>query len=418
MQTNYATQSATLQAAADDVRVEELQGREHVVAPVTLVREMVLKGELLPFEEIQRTQLAWNGKPGTISHPKNQDGEFLPASAPSQFESHVAATLFDVDTSSANRALEGEIWIDRERSAAVADALDRDDPAELLEDGETVEVSIGYWYNRHDFEGEFEGDEYDGVQHNVQPDHLALLPNATGECSVEDGCGAGRADPAGTAMTAPPLASYSAVEDDVDGDGSPGLGWLQNGLQRLGFGGQCGDCGGACNDPGESSSTNDNDDDPDPDSDMNDRTQKLAEQSAFDAETLSEWDDDQLDALEESLDASTDDPGDGTGAGDDPDNEVLERIEELQEEQQALREQLNQQDEERRTELVAQIQANSSLEEEQLPEDVDALEALANEVAPSAGVYAGVSGGASAQAASGGEDFQIGVGDRYLEEDN
>lgn len=404
MQTQYATQSVTL-AAADDVRTEELLGREHVVAPVTLVREMVLKGEFLPFEEIEATQLAWNAKPGTISHPRNDAGDFVPASHPSQYESHKAATLFDVETSSAGRSLDGEIWVDRERSAQVAASLDRDDPADLLLDGDTVEVSVGYWYQRFEADGEFDGTEFDAVQVGIQPDHLALLPNAEGECSIENGCGAGRDDAAGAAM-----ASSAGL--------STPLSMLQRGADRLGlsFGAACADCGGSCDahDTEESTATT-----TDTESAMNDQITRLAEHSAFDAETLEAWEESQLDALEESLDldANDTDRPDGTDPSD-PDAQTNDQLtaDDVQDiVESALEADRKQRTEPQRQDLIQEIQAHTSLEADQLPEDVEALEALAAEVTPTGGVYAGAAG--TATSATGADsDMPIGVGDRYLEE--
>lgn len=403
MQANYATQSAKLGVNADDVRVEDLRGEEHVVAPVNMVREMVLKGEFLPLEEIEATQLAWNAKPVTITHPTNQSGDFVPASHPDRYESHVAGSTFGVETSSQNRALEGEVWINRERSAAIAENLGRDDPAEMLLDGETVEVSIGYHYQRFEADGEHDGDGYDAVQVGIQPDHLALLPNGTGECSVEDGCGAGRDDAAGAAMT--------------DQTAAPSI--IQRGAQRLqslgiNFGANCDGCGGTCGaHDGEESTPNQ-----DPTDTMNERITKLAENSAFDAETLEGWDDSQIDALEESLDLSDDDPGasDGTQDGQ-QNNQDLTRDAVQEIVQGALEEDRKQRTKQQREELVGEITANSSLEEEQLPDDLEALEALRDEVTPQGGVYAGRSGGASnTQNNDDGSDIPVGVGDRYLEE--
>ena len=56
-------------------------------------------------------------------------------------------------------------------------------------DGDIIEVSTGYFADKLDESGEFEGEEYDGVQINLRPDHLAILPNTIGACSVDDGCG-------------------------------------------------------------------------------------------------------------------------------------------------------------------------------------------------------------------------------------
>ncbi|MDL5361359.1 DUF2213 domain-containing protein [Halalkalicoccus sp. NIPERK01] len=411
MQSKYATQSATLAAQADEVRTEDLRGREHVVAPVTLVQEMVLKGEFLPLEEIEATQLAWNAKPSTITHPTNQSGDFVPASSPAQFESHAVATLFDVEASSASRALEGEVWIDRERSATVAEDLDRDDPAEMLLDDETVEVSVGYWYQRFEADGEHNGTEFDAVQVGVQPDHLALLPNSTGECSIEDGCGAGRDDAAGAAMNTQSGAPTSILQ------------WGAQRLQNLGidFGGACDGCGGTCDaHDGGGSDPNDTEDT------MNDRIRELAEQSAFDAETLEEWDEDDLASLEASLDTSNSNNDGGSPTnndnGADTDDAVLEEL-------QSLREEMVTEDdvetivsqkatEDKREDLIQDLVAHTGKDPEDYEDwGTEQLEAHAEVVVPNGGVYAGRSGGASSQSNSNdGSDIPIGVGDRYLEE--
>ncbi|AFZ73033.1 DUF2213 domain-containing protein [Natronobacterium gregoryi] len=410
MQANYATQSATLGANADDVRVEELRGQEHVVAPVNMVREMVLKGEFLPLEEIEATQLAWNAKPATITHPTNQSGDFVPASHPDRYESHVTAQVFGVETSSQSRTLQGEVWINRERSSEVADDLDRDDPAEMLLDGETVEVSVGYWYERFEADGEHDGNEFDAVQVGIQPDHLALLPNGTGECSIEDGCGAGRDDAAGAAMTQAQTAAPSIIQRGAQR------------LQSLGidFGANC-DCGGTCGaHDGSGGSTSNND----PENTMNERIQTLAEHSAFDAETLEEWDESQLDALEESLDIADDGSGGQAQNNNGTDDAVLEEIQSLREDmvtEDDVDELVSQRvKEDEREELVSQITAQSSFDEDDLDgHSLESLEKLADEVTPQGGVYAGrAGGGSSTQNNDGGSDIPVGVGDRYLEEAN
>lgn len=200
----FATQSANLRVHSDEVRLETHDGRDHVVADCTLVREMVLKGQLLPFGEIQRTALAWNGAPVTVSHPTTDDGEFLPASQDAEaFETYATGRLFNVEADENSRALVGEVWLDADRAEQSAEALGRDDPAALLEEGEgPLEVSTGYWYRQENASGEYDGEEYDAVQMDVQPDHLAVLPNSEGECSLEDGCGLARPDDGSAAAAA------------------------------------------------------------------------------------------------------------------------------------------------------------------------------------------------------------------------
>lgn len=57
------------------------------------------------------------------------------------------------------------------------------------------EVSTGYNIQRAEPDGgRYNGSYYDYVQRGIGLDHLALLPDEMGDCSVEDGCGLGRAN--------------------------------------------------------------------------------------------------------------------------------------------------------------------------------------------------------------------------------
>lgn len=401
MSRQFATHSVDLAANADAVRTEQLNGREHVVAPVTAVQEMVLKGEFLAFEEIERTALAWNANPATTTHPTNANGEFVPASAPDQHESHVIGRLFDFEPNAEERALEGEVWLDRERSAAVAEDLGRDDPAQLLLDGETVEVSTGYWYERQETTGAHNGAEYTATQHNIQPDHLAMLPNAEGECSIEDGCGAGRSETGTNADTGATAQAYAAGADREAAHSH-----LKRGLSLLGLTSGCG-CDGCVSDS-DVSTDNDDSGHETPDETMSDRIETLAEQTAFDAEALGDMAEEQLDALEatlEGVDTETDTNSDTTEAGGADDDvtaeadaddlaeqvaaQVLDQVDERLESFE------REQTEEERESLIGQIAAQTGDDPETYEDwSLDQLETFAENVSPQGGVYAGRAGAA------------------------
>jgi 2'-5' RNA ligase len=53
-------------------------------------------------------------------------------------------------------------------------------------------VSIAYFCDFEQAAGEFGGEAYSAIQRNLRPDHVALLPDEIGSCSVLDGCGANR----------------------------------------------------------------------------------------------------------------------------------------------------------------------------------------------------------------------------------
>jgi len=205
----------------DEVRVETERGREWLVAPVVLVREGVLNGGLLPFEEIQASVSGWNGRPitfppaegteaatlapadGVSGHPveTNDDGEaeFVSANqAPFIEEMHgghlrnieARTDLPTDDGQMSARGLVGEAWVDAERAESLgpqaAEAI------RALAQADPLDVSTGYFHRPARRAGRHNGERYEQVQTDLMPDHLALLPNERGACSWADGCGAPR----------------------------------------------------------------------------------------------------------------------------------------------------------------------------------------------------------------------------------
>jgi hypothetical protein len=52
-----------------------------------------------------------------------------------------------------------------------------------------MEVSTGLFSNLEMVSGKYEGVPYNAIVRHIRPDHLALLPNEVGACSIDDGCG-------------------------------------------------------------------------------------------------------------------------------------------------------------------------------------------------------------------------------------
>jgi hypothetical protein len=61
-----------------------------------------------------------------------------------------------------------------------------------FEAGDVVDVSTAYFCDFQAEAGVFNNVSYAGVQRNLRPDHLAILLDQTGACSIADGCGAPR----------------------------------------------------------------------------------------------------------------------------------------------------------------------------------------------------------------------------------
>ncbi|MDY6780215.1 MAG: helix-turn-helix transcriptional regulator [Halobacteria archaeon] len=179
-----------------------------------------------------------------MTHPSDENGDFLPASEnPDTLERFQIGKFLNVQANDENRSLDGELWIEL---AAVKWLIENDDElgdlaettVQKLRDGDTLEVSTGYWHGVIPQAGEFDGHEFEDVQVDVLPDHLATLPNAEGACNwdgdrTESGCGAPRpdADVANqiAANTTPAALDYDGV---TWADGPPAIDALQTADRR------------------------------------------------------------------------------------------------------------------------------------------------------------------------------------------
>jgi 2'-5' RNA ligase len=178
--------AATLHANRLERRT--LDGREYAVAPVVAMVAGVRNGELLPEEELGKFVGAWEGRPIPLRHPEDGEGHYITANAPTVIEASVLGSFFNARMD--GDALKGELWLD----VAKAQKLGGDALLALnrLEAGQVMEVSIAYFCEFEQAAGEFGGEAYSAIQRNLRPDHVALLPDEIGSCSVLDGCGANR----------------------------------------------------------------------------------------------------------------------------------------------------------------------------------------------------------------------------------
>lgn len=165
------------------IQRKTLNGKEYLVAPVIAVKEGVLNGELLKAEEINRFVEAWNGIPVTVNHPKKGKNK-VSANSPNIREKYATGFLFN--SKFAENKLKAEIWIDPDKIKNIDEGPKA---LEKIKRGKPLDVSTAYFADTSNEVGKFNGQKYNGVQYNIRPDHLALLPDETGACSWEDGCG-------------------------------------------------------------------------------------------------------------------------------------------------------------------------------------------------------------------------------------
>jgi len=167
------------------LRKETLVGKEYQVIPVRMIVPGVLTGNRGPLlyreNEIAKSVHAWNNVPIVINHPQ-KDGKYISARQPEVLEKYGVGYVFNAQIKNGN--LDGEAWVDLA-------ALRRIDPslAMRVEEGERLEISTGPGTENLSANGKLQGKDYTHIAQNFAADHLAILPDTKGACSLEDGCG-------------------------------------------------------------------------------------------------------------------------------------------------------------------------------------------------------------------------------------
>lgn len=158
------------------------------VVPCVLVQEQVLNGGLLTIDQITKSLAAWAGKPVVISHPNDPAGNYKSAIDPQVYETQLIGFVFNPRIE--DKKLLGDLHLD-EKMICKAGHCELN---ERLKAGEVIEVSTGYMCEVQKIPGMFGDVPYDEIQENIEPDHLAVLVDEIGACSIADGCGTNRAN--------------------------------------------------------------------------------------------------------------------------------------------------------------------------------------------------------------------------------
>lgn len=164
---------------SNSTRRATYKGREHIVAPVVMLRETVVNKALVTKDELKPH--TWNGTPVTLNHPSDGSG-FISANAPNVLQEVQVGTVFNCYLD--GDKLKGEAWIDIADAERVYPGL-----VSLLEQDVPMNVSTGYFYKANKAKGIHKSKPYTAVHSDLVPDHFALLPEDVGACSWADGCG-------------------------------------------------------------------------------------------------------------------------------------------------------------------------------------------------------------------------------------
>lgn len=121
--------------------------------------------------------VAWNHKPVVVYHPEGPT-----ACTPEILSAHKVGVVMNARY---DNGLKAEAWLEEHRLQAVDERV-----LNAINSQEMMEVSTGVFI---DFEpvddGVWNNEEYIGAARDIVPDHLAILPDIKGACSIEDGAG-------------------------------------------------------------------------------------------------------------------------------------------------------------------------------------------------------------------------------------
>jgi len=167
------------------LRHDRMEGREFIVAPMVMLTEGVHAGSngplYYPPEELSKTPAVWNHKPIVVYHPE-MNGQAVSACDPDIITNRKVGVIMRAGFDAPK--LHAEAWMEVDRLKEVDERV-----LDALEAGKMVEVSTGLFTDNEKEEGEWNGESYTAIARNFRPDHLAILPDRKGACSIADGAG-------------------------------------------------------------------------------------------------------------------------------------------------------------------------------------------------------------------------------------
>ena len=177
-----------LNGVTRNIKRATIDGKKFLVAPLTMIVPGVLPGSKGPLyyppEEVAKDYKVWNHTPIVVYHPFDHVGNPVSARHPGVLEKQGIGHILNARIHEGK--LKGEGWFDVERTKLIDKRV-----LDSLEQGKPIELSTGlFTVNEPAPQGStFNGRGYDYIAKEYKPDHLAILPDQVGACSLQDGCG-------------------------------------------------------------------------------------------------------------------------------------------------------------------------------------------------------------------------------------
>lgn len=162
-----------------------VENKQYLIVPVVMMVEGVHNGSggaiYHSAEELGKSADSWQDIPVVINHPI-LNGSYVSINTTGIAEAYQVGHISEPVMK--NEKLTAKVYLDVQKLTAIS-------PETLLavQEGKVLEVSIGVFTEDEEIEGEWNGETYQKIARNHIPDHLAILPEEVGACSVKDGCG-------------------------------------------------------------------------------------------------------------------------------------------------------------------------------------------------------------------------------------
>lgn len=177
-------ESVVLNYATSGYRYETLKKKKYLVAPMVMITVGVHNGSVGPIYypegPLSKLPKVWNTKPIVVYHPADGDTAARVDNLETSQVGMVMNTRWDAEAGK----LRAEAWLDEAEVARIDNRV-----LDAIYEGRMMEVSTGVFVEVENKEGVWNGENYVAVACTLGPDHLAILPDQKGACSIADGAG-------------------------------------------------------------------------------------------------------------------------------------------------------------------------------------------------------------------------------------